>query len=301
MTDAVTETHLDIGSLRRGKVRDIYDLGETLLIVASDRISAFDVVMPTGIPDKGRVLTGLTLYWFDALGEMVPHHLIAGDVAAYPAACAAHASLLAGRSMLVKKAEVVPVECVVRGYLAGSGWREYRETGTVCGVALPPGLQEADRLPEPIFTPTTKAESGHDEGLTFDQAVRLVGGETAEMIRQASLAVYERAAELALARGLILADTKFEWGRSRGDLILVDEVLTPDSSRFWPADDYAPGRSQPSFDKQYLRDWLEASGWSKVPPAPALPDEVVRQTRRRYVEAYERLTGRAFTAGAGDA
>jgi len=326
MTDAVTETHLDIGPLRRGKVRDIYDLGETLLIVATDRISAFDVVMPTGIPDKGRVLTGLTLFWFEVFGETVPHHLIASDVAEYPSACAGHASLLAGRSMLVKKAEVVPVECVVRGYLAGSGWREYRETGTVCGVALPPGLKEADRLPEPIFTPTTKAESGHDEGLTFDEAADLVGSETAEMIRQASLAVYKRAAELALARGLIIADTKFEWGRSPfgpepfgpelmaeglmaegptaeggGDLILVDEVLTPDSSRFWPVDEYAPGRSQPSFDKQYLRDWLAASGWDKAPPAPALPDEVVRQTRTRYVEAYERLTGRAFTVGSGDA
>ena len=294
MSDALTETNLDIGPLRRGKVRDIYDLGDSLLIVATDRISAFDVVMPTGIPDKGKVLTGLTLYWFEVLGDMVPHHLLTSRVADYPEACREYAGLLAGRSMLVRKAEVLPVECVVRGYLAGGGWREYRETGAVCGVRLPAGLEEAERLPAPAFTPTTKAESGHDLPLTFDEVREMVGGETAELIRSRSLALYEKAAGMALQRGIIIADTKFEWGRAGDEVILVDEVLTPDSSRFWPADAYRPGRSQPSFDKQYLRDWLETSGWNKEPPAPELPEEVVEQTRRRYVEAYERLTGRPF-------
>jgi phosphoribosylaminoimidazole-succinocarboxamide synthase len=294
MTDALTETNLDIGRLRRGKVRDIYDLGEHLLIVATDRISAFDVVMPTGIPDKGRLLTALSLYWFEVFGEMVLHHLVTSDVSEYPSSCRRYASVLAGRSMLVRKAEVAPVECVVRGYLAGSGWQEYQERGSVCGVSLPAGLQEADRLHTPIFTPTTKAETGHDLALTYEETVSRVGAETADLLRGRSIALYERAADLARARGIIIADTKFEWGRLGDDLILIDEVLTPDSSRFWPADRYVPGRSQPSYDKQYLRDWLVKSGWNREPPAPALPEAVVRQTRRRYQEAYERLTGRRF-------
>ena len=294
MSDAVVETSLGAWPVRRGKVRDIYDLGDRLLIVATDRISAFDVVMPTGIPDKGRVLTGLSLFWFDVLGERVRHHLITADVSEFPSAFARHSAMLTGRSMLVRKAEVVPVECVVRGYLAGSGWKEYRERGSVCGVKLPAGLGESARLPQPIFTPTTKAESGHDQAITFEQVATAVGRETADLLRGRSLALYEQAAELALARGVIIADTKFEWGRAGDDLILIDEVLTPDSSRFWPADRYAPGRPQPSFDKQYLRDYLVKSGWNQSPPAPELPEAVVRQTRRRYLEAYERLTGRRF-------
>jgi len=276
--------------VRRGKVRDVYDLGDRLVIVATDRISAFDWVLPSGIPDKGRVLTALTLFWLDQL--KVPNHLLSAEVGSLPPQFAAHAAELRGRTMLVRKTEVVPVECVVRGYLAGSGWKEYQAQGTVCGIALPPGLRQAEQLPEPIFTPATKEESGHDQNISFEQMAALVGQATAEELRRRSLDVYRRAAEHAHSRGILLADTKFEWGRlSSGELILIDEVLTPDSSRFWGADAYRVGVSPPSFDKQYVRDWLESSGWGKNSPPPPLPDEVVSRTRAKYLEAYERLTG----------
>jgi phosphoribosylaminoimidazole-succinocarboxamide synthase len=276
---------------RRGKVRDVYDLGDRLVIVATDRISAFDWVLPTPIPDKGRVLTAMTLFWLDSL--KVPNHLLSASVGDLPAAFAAHADALAGRTMLVRKTEVVPVECVVRGYLAGSGWKEYRQSGAVCGVALSPGLRESDRLPQPIFTPATKEESGHDVNIPFEEMGRVAGPEVAAELRRRSLDVYGRAAAYAGTRGILIADTKFEWGRlPGGELILIDEVLTPDSSRFWPADQYRPGGGQPSFDKQYVRDWLESTGWDKNSPPPALPDEVVERTRAKYLEAYERLTGK---------
>jgi len=278
--------------LARGKVRDIYDLGEQLLIVATDRISAFDVVMPNGIPDKGRVLTQLSLFWFELTGSLVDNHLLTADVGQYPASLADHAETLAGRSMLVKRAEVVPVECVARGYLAGSGWREYQQSGTVCGIPLPAGLRESDKLPEPIFTPATKAESGHDENISPDRAAEIVGRETYDEIERLSLAVYRRAADYGRKRGIIIADTKFEFGRHEGRLILIDEVLTPDSSRFWPLADYQPGRSQKSFDKQPVRDYLDGLGWERRPPAPTLPPEVVAGTSERYREALRLLTGR---------
>jgi phosphoribosylaminoimidazole-succinocarboxamide synthase len=274
---------------RRGKVRDVYELGDRLVIVATDRLSAFDWVLPTPIPGKGRLLTQLTLFWFDRLG--VPNHLLSTDPAAMGPAFAAQADALAGRTMLVRKAAVVPFECVVRGYLAGSGWQEYRRTGAVCGVWLPPGLRESEQLPEPIFTPATKAESGHDLNVSFAAMAAEVSEPLAEDLRARSLAVYRRAAEHAAARGLILADTKFEWGRlPDGSVILIDEMLTPDSSRFWPADQYKAGGRPPSFDKQYVRDWLEASGWDKQSPPPELPPEVVERTAAKYQEAYERLT-----------
>jgi phosphoribosylaminoimidazole-succinocarboxamide synthase len=273
---------------RRGKVRDVYDLGDRLLIVATDRISAFDWVLPTPIPDKGRVLTSLTLFWLDWL--KVPNHLLSPSQADFPTAF--QGPDFAGRSMLVKKTEVVPVECVVRGYLAGSGWKDYRKTGAVCGVALPAGLRECEHLPEPIFTPASKAETGHDENISFEQMASAVGRETAEELRAKSLEVYRRAADYARRRGVIVADTKFEWGRlPTGEIILIDEVLTPDSSRFWPADGYAPGRGQPSFDKQFVRDWLESTPWDKNSPPPELPADVVENTRAKYLEAVERLTG----------
>lgn len=276
----------------RGKVRDIYDLGDRLLIVATDRISAFDVVMPNGIPDKGRVLTQISLFWFELTRDIVPNHLITADLGEYPPELLPYSDQLAGRSMLVRKARVLPIECVVRGYLAGSGWKEYREKGTVCGIKLPDGLRESERLPFPMFTPATKAVSGHDENISPEQARSLLGEETYREVERISLAVYERAAEHARARGIIIADTKFEFGWSEGQLILVDEVLTPDSSRFWPADEYEPGRPQQSFDKQPVRDYLESIGWDKRPPAPPLPAEVVEGTTRRYREAYRRLVGR---------
>jgi phosphoribosylaminoimidazole-succinocarboxamide synthase len=293
MTPPLLESRIAGWSCRRGKVRDVYDLGDRLVIVATDRISAFDWVLPTGIPDKGRVLTGLTLFWLDYLN--VPNHLLGTDVAAMGPAFAAHAAELTGRSMLVRKARVVPYECVVRGYLAGSGWKEYRRQGTVCGIPLPAGLRECEALPEPIFTPATKAESGHDENVSFDVMARDVGADLAGELRRRSLDVYRRARDYAAGRGIILADTKFEWGRLDDEsLILIDEVLTPDSSRFWPADSYAAGTNPPSFDKQFVRDWLEQSGWDKNSPPPPLPDDVVRRTRAKYVEAYERLTGRTL-------
>jgi phosphoribosylaminoimidazole-succinocarboxamide synthase len=275
---------------RRGKVRDVYDLGDRLVIIATDRISAFDWVLPTGIPDKGRVLTNLTKFWLDYLG--VPNHLLSMDVSEMGPAFAAQAGVLAGRTMLVHKARVVPVECVVRGYLAGSGWKEYRRDRTVCGIALPAGLQESQPLPEAIFTPATKEETGHDINIAFAQMVALTGQEVADELRQRSLDVYRRAADFARTRGIIIADTKFEWGRlPDGTIILIDEVLTPDSSRFWPLDQYRPGISPPSFDKQFVRDWLETTGWDKNSPPPKLPADVVARTREKYLEAFERLTG----------
>jgi phosphoribosylaminoimidazole-succinocarboxamide synthase len=278
----------------RGKVREVYDAGPgRLAMVASDRISAYDVVMPTPIPDKGRVLTGLTLHWLTRTADIVPNHLISSRLEDAPPEF--HDPANAGRLMIVKRLEMLPVECVARGYLAGSGWRDYRDTGAVCGHRLPPGLTEADRLPEPIFTPATKATSGHDENITREEAADLVGGETLAELERITLALYRRAAEECERAGIILADTKLELGRDgNGRLVLADEVVTPDSSRFWPADEWAPGSSPPSYDKQYVRDWLDAEGWDHSPPGPPLPLEVVQGTRQRYVTAYERITGRRF-------
>jgi phosphoribosylaminoimidazole-succinocarboxamide synthase len=292
MHEAVMQTRLGDLPVRRGKVRDIYDLGDRLLLVASDRISAFDWILPTGIPDKGRVLTQTSAFWFARLGE--PHHLLGTDVGALDLPPQIDAAPLAGRCMIVRKTEVVPIECVVRGYLSGSGWKEYKKDGTVCGIPLPPGLAESDRLPEPIFTPATKAESGHDINISFDAMVAAVGRDTSHELRRRSLAVYQRGAEHARSCGIIIADTKFEWGRVGGELILIDEVLTPDSSRFWPADAWRPGGAQPSFDKQFVRDWLETTAWDKNSPPPELPADVVAKTRAKYIEAYERLTGTPF-------
>jgi len=274
--------------VNRGKVRDIYAAGERLLMVASDRISTYDAVHPTPIPDKGKVLTGLSVFWFERMAEICPNHVISWSEV--PAE-------VRGRALLVERLEMVPVECVVRGYVTGSGWKDYQATGAVCGIELPGGLCESDRLPEPIFTPATKAEVGdHDENVDFERAAEIIGDRSLlEELRRLSIAIYARAAQHARERGIILADTKFEFGRDReGRIVLGDEVLTPDSSRFWPADDYEPGRSQASFDKQYVRDWASGSGWDKAPPAPALPDDVVEGTRQRYAEAYERITGEPF-------
>jgi len=281
--------------LRRGKVRDVYAVDrDTLLIVATDRISAFDVVLPNAIPEKGRVLTALTLFWFDLIKDIVPNHLITADVTQYPAPLRKYAGDLHGRSMLVRRAEVIPFECVARGYLAGSGWKEYQKTGAVCGIPLPPGLREAQKLPQPIFTPATKAETGHDQNVSESEMTRSVGPELTATLKRLTLAVYSRAAEYAATRGIIIADTKFEFGRVGDEIILVDEVLTPDSSRFWPAAEYAPGMSPPSFDKQYVRDYLETLAWNKQPPAPPLPPEVVRRTTEKYLEAYRLLTGKSL-------
>jgi len=278
----------------QGKVRDIYDVGEDrLLLVATDRISAFDVVLPNPIPDKGRVLTGLTLYWLDKTKDLIGNHLISADRRDFPEPFRSEPSL-AGRGMLCTKAQVIPVECVGRGYLTGSGLKQYRAEGHVCGVPLPPGLDEAHRLREPIFTPTTKAAEGHDLPLTFEETVDLIGKGLAERLREITIALYERGAEVAAERGIIVADTKFEFGFAGGELILIDEVLTPDSSRFWPADGYEPGKPQPSFDKQFVRDWLDASGWDHEPPPPELPAEVIGRTALKYREAYEKVTGRSF-------
>ncbi len=278
----------------RGKVRDIYEIGDHLLIIASDRISAFDYVLASGIPNKGRILTQMSLFWFERISGIVPHHLVTAEVEEFPADLQPYAHLLAGRSMLVKKAAVFPVECVVRGYLAGSGWKEYRQSQSVCGIQLPAGLPESARLDEPLFTPATKATSGHDENISFDQMVGLVGQDTADRLRQISLAIYQKAREYAASKGLIIADTKFEFGTHEGNIILIDEVLTPDSSRFWPASDYQPGKSQQPFDKQFVRNYLEEIHWNKKPPAPQLPDWVVEATSQKYREAFERLTGRTL-------
>ena len=275
-----------------GKVRDLYRLNGTLLFVATDRISAFDYVLATGIPHKGKVLTQLSLFWFDFLKDVVHNHLITADVARYPAELSPYADDLRGRSMLVTRAEMVPIECVVRGYISGSAWKEYRSGGSVCGIPLPAGLRESQRLPEPLFTPAIKATSGHDENISFEEMVKRAGPELSEQLREVSLRIYTAAADYAAQRGILIADTKFEFGQTAAGLVLADEVLTPDSSRFWPADTYEPGRSQDSFDKQYVRDYLEQIQWNKQPPAPALPEEVARRTSEKYVEAFRRVTGR---------
>jgi phosphoribosylaminoimidazole-succinocarboxamide synthase len=278
----------------RGKVRDIFEAGPDLLMVATDRISAFDVVLPTPIPGKGQVLTGLSAHWFEQTRHLVPNHVLTTKVGDFPQPFRGLPGELAGRAMLVQRAQVVPVECVARGYLSGSGWKEYKATGDVCGIPLPKGLRESDRLPEPIFTPATKESSGHDVNISLEQMADRVGRGLAERLKELTLSIYGFAADRASERGIILADTKFEFGFADGELILIDEVLTPDSSRFWPADRYEPGHGQPSFDKQFVRDWLDASGWDHEPPPPALPAEVVDQTKSRYQEAYELITGESF-------
>jgi len=286
---------LDLPGIRKvksGKVREVFDLGDRLLFVATDRISAFDCIMPNGIPRKGEVLTQISHFWFTQTEQLVPNHLLARADDPLPAALQPFAAQLARRSMIVQKAVPLTIECVVRGYLAGSGWKEYQRTQTVCGIALPAGLKESAELPEPIFTPATKAETGHDENIPFDTAAQLVGADIATRARDLSLRIYNFARDYARRRGIIIADTKFEFGLFEGRLVLIDEVLTPDSSRFWPADQYAPGKSQPSFDKQFVRDYLETLTWDKTPPAPALPPIIVSRTQAKYLEAYERLTGR---------
>jgi len=290
--EVILETSLPLPLRGRGKVRDIYEVGDQLLFIASDRISAFDCVLGSGIPCKGRVLTQTSLFWFDFLRDTVPSHVLTADVERYPPALQAHRKQLEGRSMLVKKARMVEVECVARGYLSGSGWKEYQKTGMVCGIALPSGLRESGRLPEPIFTPATKAQTGHDENVPFQHVIDSVGTELAARLRDLTLTIYQKAADYALQRGLILADTKFEFGFVGDALVLADEVLTPDSSRYWPADTYRPGGPQFSFDKQYVRDYLETLTWDKRPPAPSLPPEVVQKTSEKYLDAYRRLTGR---------
>ena len=294
MTDTdrtILETHLPFPR-KQGKVRDVYDLGEHLLIVASDRISAFDCVMPNGIPEKGAILTQLSNFWFGRTKDLVTNHLVATDVSDYPKAVRSFGDQLIGRSVLVKKTKVVPIECVARGYLAGSGWKEYQQSRSVCGVKLPGGLKQCDKLPEPIFTPATKAETGHDENISFEQMKKQIDPTLAEKLRELTLSIYRTCADYARTRGVIIADTKFEFGQlPDGSLILIDEILTPDSSRFWPLEEYKPGKDQPSYDKQFVRNWLEKQVWDKTPPAPSLPDDVVRGTRARYVEAYEKLTG----------
>ena len=280
-----------IVKVKSGKVREVFDLGEHLLFVASDRISAFDCVLPNGIPRKGEVLTQISHFWFDQTEQLVPNHRV-GRSGELPAQLAHLGDTLARRSMVVKKAQPLAIECIVRGYLSGSGWKEYKKQGTVCGIKLPVGLRESDELPEPIFTPSTKAESGHDENISFDEAVKIEGAAVAEKVRDLSLRIYKQARDYARQRGIIIADTKFEFGKFDGDLILIDEVLTPDSSRFWPADQYKPGQGQPSFDKQFVRDYLETLTWDKNPPAPELPADIVAKTQAKYLEAYEQLTGR---------
>jgi phosphoribosylaminoimidazole-succinocarboxamide synthase len=293
MNTVIAQTNFPGLNLRaRGKVRDIYELGDRLLIVATDRLSAFDVVLPTPIPDKGRVLTQLSLFWFEKLADIVPNHVISASN--FSGELAPFAQQLEGRAMLVRRTDPVPIECVVRGYISGSGWKEYQKSGAVCGISLPAGLHESDKLPEPIFTPSTKATTGHDENISFDETVTRVGLPLAEKLRDVSLTIYRKASEHAAARGIIIADTKFEFGLHNGELIWIDEALTPDSSRFWPADQYSPGKAQPSFDKQYVRDYLERIGWNKQPPAPALPPDVVAATRDKYREAYRSVTGHSL-------
>jgi len=292
---AIFETRLPgIELACRGKVRDVYDLGDRLLIVATDRLSAFDYVLPDPIPDKGKVLNQISAFWFERTGDRFPNHVVSTDVADFPPELRRHAAVLAGRSTLARKLRMLPVECVARGYLSGSGWKEYRAQGTVCGIALPPGLRESERLPEPIFTPATKAESGHDENIPFSEVERLVGRRVAGRLREVTLDLYREAAEYAAGRGILIADTKFEFGLDGENLVLADEILTPDSSRFWPADRYRPGAAQPSLDKQFVRDHLESVGWNKQPPVPSLPEEIVRGTRDRYLEIFRILTGRSL-------
>ena len=281
----------------RGKVRDIYRVDDQLLLIATDRISAFDYVLGSGIPDKGKVLTQLSAFWFERMGDLVPHHVIATDVARFPAVLQPHADVLRGRAMLCRRTRPVPVECVARGYLSGSGWKEYQQTGKVCGITLPPGLKESDRLPEPIFTPATKAESGHDENISEQEAGAIVGHELIARLKALTLEIFRRGCAHAESKGIIIADTKFEFGlvgdgRPASDVVLIDEVLTPDSSRFWPKDEYRPGGAVPSFDKQFVRDYLESIKWNKQPPVPSLPEDVIGRTREKYIEAFRRLSGR---------
>jgi phosphoribosylaminoimidazole-succinocarboxamide synthase len=290
---AITKTDLTGVKLHgRGKVRDIYDLGEHFLIVATDRLSAFDVVLPTPIPNKGKVLTQMSAFWFDRFKDVVPNHVVATDVGDYPKNLYPFRDQLEGRSMLVKKARVFPVECVARGFLTGSGLKDYVKTSSVCGISLPPGLRDSDRLPEPIFTPATKAETGHDENISEEQAAKIIGQDVVRRLKELTLTLYGRGVEYALTRGIIVCDTKFEFGLIDGKITIVDEMLTPDSSRFWPADQYSPGKPQPSFDKQFVRDYLEKIGWNKQPPAPELPNDIVNATSGKYVEALRLLTGR---------
>jgi len=283
-----------VPKVRSGKVREMFDLGDRLLMVASDRISAYDVVMPNGIPRKGEVLTMFSHFWFNRVADLVPNHLLAKADEPLPEAVQSHADQIGRRAMVVKKAQPLAIECVVRGYLAGSGWKEYQKQGTVCGISLPDGLENSSQLPDPIFTPATKAEEGHDENINFDEAVNIVGKNIAEQARELSIELYKRGRDHASEKGIIIADTKFEFGIFEGELILIDEVLTPDSSRFWPADLYAPGKSQPSFDKQFVRDYLETLDWDKTPPGPELPADIVQKTSEKYIEAYTRVTGLDF-------
>ena len=295
MTSVITSTDLPgIERVAQGKVRDVYAVGGDLLIVATDRISAFDCILPQGIPGKGRVLTQMSIFWFEFLKDLVPNHLIATDVSDFPAPLREFRDQLEGRSMLVKRCRMEPIECVARGYVSGSGWKDYKRTGAICGIPLPAGLRESDKLPQPIFTPASKAETGHDENISFDEAASAVGTVTAELLRSLTLRIYAAAAQHAESRGIILADTKFEFGWHDGELLLGDEVLTPDSSRYWPRDEYQPGGPQKSFDKQFVRDYLETLDWNKQPPAPPLPDDVIAKTSEKYHEAYERITGRTL-------
>jgi phosphoribosylaminoimidazole-succinocarboxamide synthase len=294
MKQHVLETNFtDMKLLKRGKVRDVYDLDDALLMIATDRISAFDVIMDDPVPGKGIILTQISLFWFNAMKSVVPNHVISSDVHAYPDVCKPYADILNGRSMLVRKTEPLTIECVVRGYISGSGWKSYQENGSVCGIDLPKGLKESDRLPEPIFTPSTKADLGlHDINIDFDEAARMVGKETAEEVKRLSLSIYSKGAEISKEKGIVIADTKFEFGKIGDEIILIDEVLTPDSSRFWPKETYAPGGPQKSFDKQYLRDYLSSIEWNKEPPPPPLPDTVLQKTYQKYKEALTQLTGR---------
>jgi phosphoribosylaminoimidazole-succinocarboxamide synthase len=293
MKTPVRETNFqDLNLIKRGKVRDMYDLGENLLMVATDRISAFDVVMPDPVPDKGIILTQISLYWFEVMKPIIENHVVSADVNDYPAVCRPYAESLRGRSMLVKKTEPLPIECVVRGYISGSGWKSYQESGTICGITLPPGMQESDKLPEPIFTPSTKEELGaHDINIDFEEAAKTIGKELATKVRDISIAIYKKGAEIAAEKNIIIADTKFEFGRTGDKIILIDEVLTPDSSRFWPKETFQPGGSQKSFDKQYLRDHLLSIKWNKLPPGPSLPQDIITNTRKKYLEALTQLSG----------
>ena len=276
----------------KGKVREIFEIDGNLLLVATDRISAFDVILPNGIPHKGKVLTQMSEFWFELIGELTENHLITTSIDEIDKITEEDRDLLRGRSMLVKKVDVIPVECIVRGYIAGSGWKDYKKNNAICGISLPGDLKESDKLPEPIFTPSTKAESGHDENISFEEAVNITGRELAEEIRQKSIAIYKKASEYALTKGIIISDTKFEWGKYGDKVILIDEALTPDSSRFWPMESYSPGKPQPSFDKQFVRDYLESCGWDKNPPPPLLPEDIIRTTSEKYLEAYTKLTGK---------
>ena len=293
MEQTVIETNFKgLNLIKRGKVRDIYDLGNELLMVATDRISAFDVVMPDPIPEKGQILTRISLYWFDIMKPLLPHHVISGNVDDYPESCRPYADVLRGRSMLVKKAEPLPIECIVRGYLSGSGWNDYQASGEVCGIKLPEGLKESAKLPEPLFTPSTKAETGvHDINIDINEAIKMIGRDLAAKVEKLSIEIYKKGADLAQKKGIIIADTKFEFGILGDELMLIDEILTPDSSRFWPLESYRPGSPQKSYDKQYLRDYLLSINWNKKPPAPALPKDVISNTHNKYQEAYRQLTG----------